>query len=121
MKDKSGHFFHMLFLFAVLAAGIAWLNPVTTAAASSKGSETKGRYHFRQTCKTCHTKGAKGGEITPLSKTMTQWRGYFKAGMHGRGKEPLSKYLEQDQLLDVHAFLVAHAADSLQPETCGKD
>ena len=90
------------------------------ANAAQKGSENKGRFYFRQTCKECHTKGAAGGEITPLNKTMAQWRAYFAKGLHNHGKEPLAKYLPADQLLDASAFLIQHAADSPQPETCGK-
>ena len=85
-----------------------------------KGNEAKGRYYFRQTCKECHTKGAKGGEITPLTKTMAQWKAYFLKAKHSGGSEPLSKVMTADQLRDVEAYLVAHGADSLQPETCGK-
>jgi mono/diheme cytochrome c family protein len=92
----------------------------SVARAAQKGSENKGRYYFRQTCKECHSKGAAGGEITPLNKTMAQWRAYFAKGTHNHGKEPLSKYLPVDQLLDASTFLVQHAADSPQPETCGK-
>ena len=88
--------------------------------AAQKGSENKGRFFFKQTCKECHTKGAVGGEITPLNKTMAQWRSYFAKGTHNHGKEPLTKYLQEDQLLDASTFLVQHAADSPQPETCGK-
>jgi len=91
-----------------------------TMRAAQKGSENKGRYYFRQTCKECHTKGAAGGEITPLNKTMAQWRAYFAKGTHNHGKEPLVKYLPADQLLDASTFLIQHAADSPQPETCGK-
>jgi cytochrome c5 len=91
-----------------------------TATAATKGNEGKGRYYFRQTCKECHTKGAPGGEVTPLSKTMDQWRKYFAAGKHNHGKEPLTKVMATEQLTDAQAFLVGHAADSLQPETCGK-
>lgn len=87
---------------------------------AQKGSENKGRFYFRQTCKECHTKGATGGEVTPLNKTMEQWRVYFAKGTHNHSKEPLSKYLPPDQLLDASTFLVNHAADSPQPETCGK-
>jgi len=88
--------------------------------AAQKGSENKGRFYFRQTCKECHKKGAVGGEVTPLNKTMEQWRVYFAKGTHNHGKEPLSKHLPPDQLLDASAFLINHAADSPQPETCGK-
>ncbi len=89
------------------------------AFAAAKGSEGKGRYYFRQTCKDCHTKGAKGGEVTPLTKTMAQWSSYFVKGRH-TSAEPLAKLMNEQQLLDIQTFLVKHAADSLQPETCGK-
>jgi hypothetical protein len=45
---------------------------------------------------------------------------YFASGKHAKGKEILTKFMAEDQLRDVAAFLDAHAADSLQPETCGK-
>lgn len=103
-------------------AGAALLSTAALAgsAQAPKGNEGKGRYYFRQTCKDCHTKGAKGGEVTPLSKTMAQWRSYFLKGKHSMGSEPLAKVIPAEQLVDVQTFLVKHAADSLQPETCGK-
>jgi len=88
--------------------------------AAQKGSETKGRHFFKDICRQCHTKGAVGGELTPMNKTMAQWRAYFATGTHNHGKEPLTKYMPADQLLDSSAFLINHAADSPQPETCGK-
>ncbi len=103
-------------VFALLLA----LGLFSVLRAAQKGSENKGRYYFRQTCKECHSKGAAGGEITPLNRTMAQWRAYFAKGTHNHGKEPLTKYLPADQLLDASTFLVQHAADSPQPETCGK-
>src|SRR5436309_14106272 len=108
------------FLISGLAAlaVVALLLPAGNAAGNSpKGNEAKGRYYFRQTCKECHTKGAKGGEVTPLTKTQAQWRTYFLKGKHAGGTEPLSKVMTDAQLLDVQTFLVNHAADSLQPET----
>ena len=112
----------ILFLgvLAVVFASMFSTVTVTPVSAAAKGSESKGRYFFRGTCKNCHTKGAVGGEITPLNKTQAQWKAYFAAGKHARGKEPLSKVMSEEQLRDVATFLDAHAADSLQPETCGK-
>jgi mono/diheme cytochrome c family protein len=99
----------------------ALLSPAIIAGTNPpKGNEGKGRYYFRQTCKDCHTKGAKGGEVTPLTKTQAQWRAYFLKGKHAGGVEPLTKVMPAAQILDVQTFLVNHAADSLQPETCGK-
>jgi len=107
--------FTLMLLAVIVVAGF-----FSATRAAQKGSENKGRFYFRQTCKECHTKGAAGGEVTPLNKTMEQWRAYFAKGTHNHGKEPLSKYLPADQLLDASAFLINHAADSPQPETCGK-
>ncbi len=91
----------------------------TTAVAMAGGSENKGKFNFKKTCKPCHTKTAAGGEVTPLTKTQEQWQRYFKNAKHGKGTEDLSKLLTPEQLTDVQTFLVNHAADSPQPETCG--
>ncbi len=111
--------------FSIAAAaaltGIALLTVLATAGTNSpKGSETKGRAYYRQMCKDCHAKGAKGGEVSPLTKTQAQWRTYFQKAKHAGGAEPLTKYMDDAKLLDVQVFLINHAADSPQPETCGK-
>ncbi len=96
----------------------ALVSSLAIAAAPAKGNEGKGRYFFRQTCKDCHTKGAKGGEVTPLTKTTAQWKSYFVKGKHNG--QTLASVMPAEKLRDVETFLVMHAADSLQPETCGK-
>lgn len=88
------------------------------AADIPKGNSDRGRNYFRDNCKNCHTKTGSGGEITPLSKTLAQWRTYFEKGKHARGT--LKEMGTEQQLLDVKAFLIAHAADSEQPEICGR-
>jgi len=92
---------------------------VTAAAAEATGSETKGKYYFKKSCKSCHIKGGTGGEVSPLSKTQAQWKAYFAAGKHAKSKEDLSTLLTPAQILDVQTYLTAHASDSPQPETCG--
>jgi cytochrome c5 len=91
----------------------------TAAMAFAGGSENKGKFNFKKTCKPCHTKTAAGGEVTPLTKTQEQWQRYFKNAKHNKGSEALSKFMTPEQLTDVQTFLVNHAADSPQPETCG--
>lgn len=110
----------LLVTFAAVAFIGSALPLPTISAADKGGNEAKGRYYFKQTCKTCHVKGASGGEITPLNKTQAQWKAYFAAAKHAKGKEPLNKVMPDEQIRDVATFLIAHAADSLQPETCGK-
>ena len=105
----------IIFVVFIFIAGTAFL-----WAAQTKGNEGKGKYYFRQNCKECHTKGAIGGEVTPLTKTQAQWRSYFASGKHNKRTEPLTKIMPEENLQDVQTFLVNHAADSLQPETCGK-
>jgi mono/diheme cytochrome c family protein len=107
--------FLLLLLVVVAVSGLFSALP-----AAQKGSETKGRHFFKDTCRQCHAKGGVGGELTPMNKTMAQWRAYFAAGTHNHGKEQLTKYLPADELLDASTFLINHAADSPQPETCGK-
>jgi mono/diheme cytochrome c family protein len=109
-----------LFISTVAGLGCALILAAASNNPQPKGNEAKGRYYFRQTCKDCHTKGAKGGEVTPLTKTMAQWKAYFAKGRHENAAGGLAKLLPPDQLLDVQTFLVKHAADSPQPETCGK-
>jgi cytochrome c5 len=104
----------MIFLFSL---------SIVTSAALLPGagpSETKGKYYFKKTCKPCHKKNAEGGEYSPLSKTTAQWKAYFEAGSHAAGKEKLTAILDEGKLLDVSAYLQAHASDSPQPETCGE-
>ena len=108
------------FLGSAVAAVVLLGGLFAAAADNPKGNEGKGRYYFRQTCKGCHTKEAKGGEVTPLTKTQAQWKAFFLAAKHNRGVEPLSAVMSAEQLRDVQTYLHAHAADSPQPETCGK-
>jgi mono/diheme cytochrome c family protein len=109
--------FVRILICTIAVFSMTWL---LSAGSQPKGNEGKGRFFFRQTCKECHTKGAKGGEVTPLTKTQAQWRAYFLRAKHAGGAEPLTKVMPDAQLLDVQTFLVNHAADSPQPETCGK-
>jgi len=109
-----------LLIFAAASLTVIALLSVLASAGTPKGSETKGRAYYRQMCKDCHTKGAKAGEVSPLTKTQAQWRTYFQKAKHAGGSEPLTKYMDDAKLLDVQVFLINHAADSPQPETCGK-
>ncbi len=83
----------------------------------AQGSDNKGKFYFKKTCKACHVEG-KGRELTPLSKTQAQWTKFFATGRHGKDK--LAKLATPEQLLDIQTFLVNHAKDSAAPETCGK-
>jgi mono/diheme cytochrome c family protein len=89
---------------------------VTSALAVDGGNPKKGKYLFKKNCKSCHTEGAEGGPVTPLSKTMAQWDKFFSDSKHPAGV--WDDFAEKD-LLDINQFLFDHAVDSDQPETCG--
>ena len=108
----SGKTFKVLVAIACLA---------TAVAVVAGGSETKGKFYFKKTCKTCHVAGKPGKEVTPLTKTQAQWKAYFAADKHNKGKEKLGTGtdLKPEQMKDVMTFLIQHASDSPQPMTCG--
>ena len=82
-----------------------------------KGSDKKGKYFFKKTCKSCHAKKGDGGDITPISKTIKQWQRFFRKDTHTEKK--LSEEYDAEQLIHIKTFLMNHATDSDQPETCG--
>ncbi len=67
----------VLSVASLVFVGLLALIPLSASPAGQKGNEAKGKFYFKQTCKSCHVKGAQGGEITPLSKTQAQWQAYF--------------------------------------------
>lgn len=88
----------------------------SSALAVDGGNPRKGKHLYKKSCKTCHSAGGEGGELTPMSKTMKQWDRVFEKKKHDQAAwENLS---EQD-LLDINQFLFDFAADSDQPATCG--
>jgi cytochrome c5 len=98
---------------------IAVIAAIALPLAAEGGSDTKGKYYFVKSCKTCHAAGKAAKEITPLSKTQAQWKAYFAAGKHNKGTEKIESLVKPEQVKDVQAFLTNHASDSPQPMTCG--
>lgn len=98
---------------------LAVIAALAVPLAAQGGSDTKGKFFFKKTCKSCHASGGAAKEITPLSKTQAQWKAYFAAGKHKKGAEKLDSIVKPEQVKDVQTFLVNHASDSPQPETCG--
>jgi cytochrome c5 len=102
-----------------VVAAVLVLFVLVASFALAEGSDSKGKFYFKKSCKTCHAKGGAGGEVTPLVKTQDQWKRYFDKGVHKKGAEKLLDVVPADQLENIQFFLVNHAADSPQPETCG--
>ncbi|WP_345881479.1 cytochrome c [Shewanella algae] len=90
----------------------------TGATAADGGNPKKGKHLYKKVCKECHSKAGIGGELTPMSKTMSQWDRFFARDKHKAKPEAFQPLTEQE-LKDIQQFLYDHAADSDQPQTCG--
>ena len=101
-----------LMLLAALALIVAPLS-------AEGGSDSRGKFFFKKSCKSCHVPGGSAKEITPLFKTQAQWKEYFATGTHKNGAEKIESLVKPELVKDVQTFLVNHASDSPQPETCG--
>ena len=106
-----------------LLAALAFAAAGTTAPAAGKTNPNRGKSLYKASCKSCHGTGGEGKTLSPLTKTQAQWQKFFKTGAAACAKKAEAKngkaLLPQD-LADMEAYLVAHAADSDQPETCGQ-
>ena len=98
--------------------GMALLLGATVLSAAEGGNSRKGKYLYKNNCKDCHSEGAEGGDLTPMSKTMKQWDRYFEKDADEHPGEVMSEISEKD-LKDIIQFLYDHAKDSPSPETCG--
>lgn len=105
---------------ALLAAvgALALLAAAQPLLAQGKGSDTKGKFYYKKSCKVCHSEGGGAKALTPLSKTQAQWKKFFDGGKH-KGEALSPKLGTPEQILDIKTFLINHASDSPQPETCG--
>ncbi len=111
-------------LFALALAGLCIASVLT---AGPRVNPRKGKVFFKNNCRTCHD-GATADvkELQPIGKTMEQWTRDFAEGgavasCVPRVKEKTGTELTAQDLLDMQAYLVQHAADSDQPATCGQD
>ena len=103
-------------------AGALSLAVFVTAAGAGGANPNRGKTLFKSTCKSCHVKDGGAKDLTPLSKTQAQWARVFKSNidpMVKRVQTKSGKALMPADLADIQLFLVSHAADSDQPETCG--
>ena len=90
--------------------------------ASAEGNERKGKYTYRNVYKSCKKRGEVDSPkplISPDAKTKAQWQRVFdKKDFEQFGcKEEWDKLSESD-LLDISAYMHAHAADSPAPAKC---
>lgn len=102
------------------ALATSLLLAATSFAAIEGGDAKRGKDLAKEKCKYCHVAGADGGTMTPLSKTMRQWERFYKKGKHEKMAPGTWDKISDDELKDIMQFMYNHAADSEQPETCGR-
>ncbi len=110
----------LLQILTILVVVAALASPVVAA------SSRKGKKVFKKSCKTCHTRRGEGGKLSPLQKTMAQWRIYFKRDQHADksevwqgDKSEVWQGMSEKQQKDLLKFFLDFALDADQPETCG--
>jgi hypothetical protein len=111
----STSFFAMI--AALVIAAVALFAPAL--AEEKKGSDKQGKFLFRSKCKECHWPEEEGGDVTPMTYTQAQWKSFFERNKHKRKKDVWTEMFTPAELLDIKTYLINHASDSEQPETCG--
>lgn len=65
---------------------LAVIAALSASLAAQGGSDTKDKFFFKKSCKSCHSAGGSAKEITPLSKTQAQWKAYFRRRQAQEGR-----------------------------------
>lgn len=126
----------------ILSLCVGFVFPTYTLAVDeSKANWRLGRIYYRMVCTDCHKQMAE--PISPVSKTIAEWKAYFNADRHdssGRTNSSLKYYVsreyresiraknkaankfidipDQQLLVNVRAFVVHGAKDSDTPASC---
>jgi hypothetical protein len=117
MKGKA-----ILILFCATLAAVFLASTIFSTVVSAeekKGSDKQGKFLFRSKCKECHWPEEEGGDVTPMTFTQAQWKSFFERYKHKRKKDVWHDMFTKEELLHIKTYLINHASDSEQPETCG--
>ena len=118
-------------IILIIIAGLVGIFSYSVVAQNNKatdpfvGNAKKGKYFFKDVCRSCHMPDSSCKELTPMTKTMDQWGRYFKIRYFLKhkdvefGDKPLLDAISPEIIEHIKTFLIKHAADSDQPQTCG--
>ena len=107
---------------------LAFLAVSLVMAGGHKTKKLTGKVLYKTKCRVCHGPNARAGEFTPMSLIQEQWERFFKEKFVSTHKDvkdpkhdnkPVTEVFTKEELKKIEKFLVNHAADSEQPETCG--
>ncbi len=128
----------MKFRITILSGVTLGLLALSFAGQAADGDWKRGRVYYRFVCTDCHKGGS--GEIPPNSRSIAEWKAYFQADKHEKGKTSLKYYVSkpfresikakneaaakfldvpEDTLMkDIEAFAIRGAKDGDAPATC---
>ena len=106
----------------IIILGLLLTVSFSTASYAEEGNARKGKYTYRKVYKSCNDRGeveSSKPTMSPDAKTQAQWDRFFEGKQYLEidCKAEWSGLSEQD-LLDIHAYLRDHAADSPTPAKC---
>lgn len=103
-------------VFSLMALTLVF-SLIGTCLAFEPGSDRKGKYLYRNSCRTCHVDGGTATPLGPNSKTMAQWERTFEKYERLECVKEWEGLSETDRN-DILTYLYNHAFDSPAPATC---
>lgn len=92
-------------ILALAVAGLAF----------AEGNARKGKFLYRQKCRTCH--GATASDLSPNSKTQADWKKTFAKAESVKCYKDWKGVSAEDRA-DIFAYLHDYAKDSPSPAKC---
>lgn len=106
-----------------IAVAFVLASYVGISVASEFGNARKGRFLYRQECRSCHMENpvgaVPGGILGPDAKTQAEWKNVFEAWQDLPCVEHWGAKLSDQDRLDILQFLHDGAKDSPTPAKCG--
>lgn len=104
MKRSTGVFSTVLIVLAAVSMAFA-----------AEGNARKGKYLYRQKCRTCH--GATASDLSPSSKTQAEWTKVFAKWESVKCAKEW-KGVSAEERTDIFSYLHGYAKDSPTPAKC---
>ena len=99
---------------SIIAALILAIATVSMAFAA-EGNARKGKYLYRQKCRSCH--GVSASDLSPSSKTQAEWKKIFAKAESIKCYKDWKGVSPEDRA-DIFAYLHDYAKDSPSPAKC---
>lgn len=97
-----------------IAATVALILAFATVALA-EGNARKGKYLYRQNCRSCH--GQSASDLSPNSKTQAEWKKLFAKSEAIKCAKDWKGVSAEDKK-DIFAYLHDFAKDSPSPAKC---